>query len=66
MEFVVLPRAQWEAAAEAHEARARQWIEPNLQRRARGEKHPIWDFIFEYYAVRPTHLYRWHPGVGVA
>lgn len=66
MEFVVLPRAQWEAAAEAHEARARQWIEPNLQRRARGEKHPIWDFVFEYYAVRPTHLYRWHPGVGVA
>ena len=66
MDQVVLPRAQWEADAAAHEERARQWIEPNLQRRARGEKHPIWDFLFDYYAVRPAHVYRWHPGLSVA
>lgn len=66
MDHIVLPREEWESASAAHEERARQWIEPNLQRRSRGEKHPIWDFLFDYYAVRPTHLYRWHPGLGTA
>ena len=31
----------------------------------RGEKHPVTDFLFEYYAFRAGHLARWSPGVGV-
>ncbi|WP_211272790.1 3-methyladenine DNA glycosylase [Corynebacterium phocae] len=31
-----------------------------------GQYHAVYDFLFEYYPVRPSHLRRWHPGVGVA
>ena len=49
----------------AHEARAERWAGPRVARRARGEYHPVWDFLFDYYPQRPSHLKRWHPGVGV-
>lgn len=61
---VTLSRQEWTGAIRRHEERARQWIEPHLNRRSRGEKHPIWDFLFDYYAVRPSHVMRWHPGIG--
>jgi hypothetical protein len=32
---------------------------------ARHEKHPVYDFLFEYYSFRPAHLLRWTPGAGV-
>ena len=32
---------------------------------ARQEKHPVRDFLFEYYSFRPAHLLRWTPGHGV-
>jgi hypothetical protein len=56
---------QWRARAAAHEARVRQWTEPHQERARRGEKHPVWDFLFEYYSFRPAQLRRWHPGPGV-
>ncbi len=37
-----------------------------LARKARGEKHPVVDFMFDYYSFRPGKLRRWHPGLGVA
>lgn len=49
----------------AHEARAGKWAGPRVARRARGEYHPVWDFLFDYYPQRPSHLKRWHPGAGV-
>ena len=30
-----------------------------------GRKHPVYDFLFEYYSYRPAHLLRWTPGIGV-
>jgi hypothetical protein len=33
-------------------------------RRKRGIKHPLRDFLFEYYSFRPTELLRWSPGLG--
>ncbi|MTB72170.1 3-methyladenine DNA glycosylase [Arsenicicoccus sp. MKL-02] len=62
----VLTRAEWEPLAAAHRARAEAATSPHLARRARGEKHPVEDFLFEYYGFRPGHLARWHPGPGVA
>lgn len=50
---------------EAHARRAAPWADARAARRARGEYHPVWDFLFEYYPLRPAHLKRWHPGVGV-
>jgi hypothetical protein len=55
----------WLERQRAHEARVRLWTDPHQQRAARGEKHPVYDFLFNYYAYRPSWLRRWHPGVGV-
>ncbi|MEH3033764.1 MAG: 3-methyladenine DNA glycosylase [Aeromicrobium erythreum] len=62
----VLDRASWEPRATAHRDRARTWTAPHLERRHRGEKHPVDDFLFEYYDCSPGRLERWHPGLGVA
>ncbi|HYP17833.1 MAG TPA: 3-methyladenine DNA glycosylase [Opitutus sp.] len=62
----VLAEPQWRARQAAHEARVRAWTDPHQARAARGEKHPVYDFLFTYYAFRPAWLRRWHPGPGVA
>ncbi len=62
----ILARDAWEARASAHASRVDEWIQPHLERRRRGEKHPVHDFLFTYYSQRPAALRRWHPGWGVA
>lgn len=60
----VLPEAVWRERAEAHAARADAFTAERRARSARGEKHPVWDFLFTYYPASPTKLARWHPGAG--
>ena len=60
-----LDEAEWRARQHAHAERVRPWIEPRLERRRRGARHPVDDFLFEYYAFRPGQLLRWHPGIGI-
>jgi hypothetical protein len=62
----LLPPEVWTARAAAHEARIDLWAEPHRERRRRGEKHPVLDFLFSYYSETPGRLRRWHPGPGVA
>ena len=52
----------WRAKQAAHEARVREWTGPHQSRSERGEKHPVYDFLFTYYSYRPSLLHRWHPG----
>jgi len=52
-----------QARADAHRARLAAYVEPHLARRLAGIKHPVHDFLFTYYAHRPTQLMRWHPGL---
>ncbi|WP_342319706.1 3-methyladenine DNA glycosylase [Corynebacterium mayonis] len=59
-----LTRQQWTNAQADHETRARQWVDPHLKRKASGQSHPVWDFLFDYYWPRPSHLTRWNPGLG--
>jgi len=61
----VLDEDTWRARRHAHESRVDAWTAPHLDRRRRGEKHPVEDFLFTYYAQRPAALRRWHPGLGV-
>jgi hypothetical protein len=56
----------WLARRQAHETRVRTWTDAHQGRAARGEKHPVYDFLFTYYAFRPAWLRRWHPGPEVA
>lgn len=50
--------------AATHRARLLPYLEPHLERRMLGIKHPIHDFLFTYYAYRPAQLLTWHePGL---
>ncbi|MFI7022601.1 3-methyladenine DNA glycosylase [Micromonospora sp. NPDC049900] len=62
---VVLDVADWQARRRAHEERVDGWLTGHLERRRRGEKHPVEDFLFTYYSCRPAQLRRWQPGAGV-
>jgi hypothetical protein len=48
-----------------HEQRVFAWTGPHQARAARGEKHPVYDFLFDYYRFRASWLRRWHPGPDV-
>ncbi|MEI8293392.1 MAG: 3-methyladenine DNA glycosylase [bacterium] len=58
--------SEWIALRSAHEKRVDPWVTPRLERAALGLKHPVDDFLFEYYPNRPSLLRRWHPGLGYA
>jgi hypothetical protein len=62
---VTIVRSVWLAAREAHRTRVRPRVDDWLKRASRREKHPVHDFLFEYYSFRPSHLMRWSPGFGV-
>lgn len=66
LDVVALPAAEWQARAEAHAARADALTAAHRARRSGHEKHPVEDFLYEYYGARPARLRRWHPGVGTA
>lgn len=55
----------WRARRDAHRARLAPYAQDRTARSARGEKHPVRDFLFEYYSYRPAHLLRWSPGFDV-
>lgn len=60
---MIYTEQEWTERSQAHLRRAEQRLE---RYRTPGTKHPIYDFLFEYYPVRPTHLKSWHPGFGAA
>ena len=60
----VLRPQDWAARAAAHAERADALTAPHRRRAAAGESHPVWDFLFTYYSLRPRQLRVWHPGYG--
>ncbi|MGW8437341.1 3-methyladenine DNA glycosylase [Nocardiopsis sp. NPDC055879] len=52
--------------AERHAERVDALTADHLRRRREGEPHPVEDFLFTYYNLKPARLRRWHPGVGTA
>ncbi|TYL54571.1 3-methyladenine DNA glycosylase [Agromyces mariniharenae] len=62
---IVLDAEAWRAREQAHAERADALTVGHRARAARGERHPIEDFLFTYYAYSPSLLRRWHPGPGV-
>jgi hypothetical protein len=62
VETPVLPQQVWTQMARDHHDRVDTWIGDRLIRRSRGEKHPVDDFLFDYYPYAPARLRRWHPG----
>ncbi|MEZ5275223.1 MAG: 3-methyladenine DNA glycosylase [Opitutaceae bacterium] len=56
---------EWQAREQAHLERVGALIGAHQRRRARHEIHPVHDFLFDYYSIRPGRLRQWHPGIGV-
>jgi hypothetical protein len=62
----VLQEHAWLARERMHHKRVDDFCEPHRRRARVGEAHPVWDFLFTYYSLRPRQLRIWHPGFGVA
>ncbi len=60
-----LDEPAWRARAAAHRTRMERWTGPHRERRRRREPHPVQDFLFTYYSLRPAQLEQWQPGPGV-
>jgi hypothetical protein len=58
-------REVWQTEQAAHRARVQPWTKDRVERSLRGQKHPVYDFLFQYYAFRPAHLERHSPGLDV-
>ncbi len=59
----VLDERDWTARAQRHRDRADDFL--RSFRAPAAEPHPVWDFLFTYYSLRPRQLRTWHPGFGV-
>lgn len=62
--LAVLSEEDWQHRRDVHHARVDDWLAGHRYRRSRAQKHPVEDFLFEYYSYRPYLLRRWHPGHG--
>ena len=60
----VLTPTAWRARAQAHLERVQRWTVPHRERRSRQERHPVYDFLFQYYMYSPAKLEAWHPSAG--
>jgi hypothetical protein len=61
----LLDAEEWTAQAADYRSRVDQFLAPHCKRRGVGQLHPVWDFLFSYYSLRPGQLRCWHPGYGV-
>jgi hypothetical protein len=62
----LLPRQHWQARATAHAARVTDWADRFIERRDRGQKHPVEDFLFTYYNFPPGKLKPWFPALSIS
>lgn len=60
-----LAPSEWVQRAARHRVRIDRFVTPHEQRAGAGVKHPVWDFLFTYYNLKPRQLRRWHPGYRV-
>src|SRR5262245_48196967 len=63
--LVVLQPGDWRAERATVLAELEPFAAACEERRSRNFTHPVDDFIFDYYSLRPSRLRRWSPGPGV-
>ncbi|MBW3085772.1 hypothetical protein KEM60_01981 [Austwickia sp. TVS 96-490-7B] len=54
----------WRSRERDHHQRVDALTAGHLDRRNHGRHHPVEDFLWVYYTLRPGQLRRWHPGAG--
>ena len=57
----VLDERDWTERERRHHRR----VDDFLRGHRSDQAHPVWDFLFTYYSLRPRQLRTWHPGFGV-
>ena len=62
----LLEPTTWIELQREHEAAVDTLTRDHLTRTAEQRSHPVEDFLFHYYNLRPAQLRRWHPGAGTA
>ena len=60
---IALPAKLWRERESVHRARVAPLAEAFVRRRGKGEKHPVWDFLFTYYFFSPGKLLTWCPAI---
>ncbi len=61
----ILDRKQWQELAAEHARKVAPIAAKVRKRHDTASRHPIDDFMWDYYTLRPSRLERWHPGFGV-
>jgi hypothetical protein len=59
-----LNEAEWLPLSARHHRAVETFTATHRGRAGQGERHPVWDFLFTYYSLRPRQLAVWHPGYG--
>lgn len=62
----ILDESDWAPREQRYLDRVDAFLAPHERRMRAGEPHPVWDFLFTYYSLKPRQLRRWHPGFGRA
>jgi hypothetical protein len=60
-----LPKNIWQDRRQTHQQTISKIVDPYLKSKQHQHKNPVLDFLFEYYAFRPSYLKRWSPGLGL-
>jgi len=55
----------WRKLEDDHREIIQTFTVPFRERRSRNASHPVYDFLFTYYAFPPGRLEQWHPGINV-
>lgn len=55
----------WRKLEDEHRNIIQSFTGPFRERRSRNASHPVYDFLFTYYAFPPGKLEQWHPGINV-
>ncbi len=59
-----IPTSTWQERAARHHDELAPITSAYRQRKARGELHPVHDFLFSYYSYSAGKLEQWHPALG--
>jgi hypothetical protein len=60
-----LSQSDWRERSAKHHERLAPFAQERLARQFAHIKHPVNDFLFQYYSYRPAELLRWSPGPDV-
>jgi hypothetical protein len=62
---MIIEAAQWSGLEEEHQVEVDSLTAAHRARSFEHRTHPVEDFLFTYYSLRPSQLRRWHPGAGI-